>query len=182
MEIKIKHIDKRNWKRVLKKDCVWMDMQEREGVAYLIHIQEVTEPLIAPCFGQNVKLADVGYYWLQIAFKDENFWLTAMYDEKGEFVQYYFDVTRKNIINGQDSCFEDLYLDVIVHEGSKVEVLDLDELNDALLEQTISQQEYDFAWSKTRKIMGNILKNREEYDKLCLKYFDILQKKLRREI
>ena len=84
MKIKIKHIDKRNWKRVLKKDCVWMDMQEREGLAYLIHIQEVTEPLIAPCFGQNVKLADVGYYWLQIAFKDENFWLTAMYDEKGE--------------------------------------------------------------------------------------------------
>ena len=182
MDIKIKHIDKRNWERVLKKDCTWMDIQKRVGVAYLIHIQEVTEPLILPCFGQNVKLADVGYYWLQLAFKDENFWLTVMYNEKGEFVQYYFDVTRKNFINSKESYFEDLYLDVVVHEGDKIEVLDLDELNEALLEQNISQQEYDFAWSETKKIMDNILKHRDECDKLCLRYFNILRKKLGREI
>ena len=182
MEVKIKHIDKRNWVRVLKKECAWMNVKEREGVAYLIKINEVTEPLNVPCFGQNVVLADVGYYWLQIGLKDENFWLTAMYDTKGEFLQYYFDVTRKNFIDGGNSYFEDLFLDVVVQGEDNIELMDLDELNQALLEQNISQEEYDFSRLTAEKIMKNVLKNRDEYDKICLQYFNILRKKLGRDI
>ena len=181
MEVKIKPIDKRNWLRVKEKDCAWTSIQEREGVAYLIKIKEVTEPLNLMCFGQNVILANVGYYWLQIGLKNENFWLTAMYDEKGEFVQYYFDVTRKNFINGKDSYFEDLFLDVVCHGDDKIEIIDLDELNQALLEQVITQEEYDLSRMTAEKIMKNILKNREVYDNLCLKYFNLLRKKLGRD-
>ena len=120
MKVKIKSLDRHDWKRVIKKQIAFANIEEREGVASLIKIEKVTQPLIKPCFGKDVTLADVGYYWLQIALKDENFWLTAMYNEKGEFVQYYFDVTRKNVIKGENSYFEDLYLDVIVHEGGKM--------------------------------------------------------------
>lgn len=179
MEVKIKPIDKRNWLRVKEKDCEWISIQEQEGIAYLIRIKEVTEPLNLLCFGQNIKLADVGYYWLQIGLKNENYWLTAMYNEKGEFVQYYFDTTRKNFIDGKDSYFEDLFLDVVFQGGNKIEIIDLDELNQALLEQVISQEEYDLARMTAERIMKKILKNREEYDNLCLKYFNMLRKKIR---
>jgi predicted RNA-binding protein associated with RNAse of E/G family len=42
-------------------------------------------------FGERVVLADKDYYWLEIALENENYWLTAMFNPDGEFVQYYFD-------------------------------------------------------------------------------------------
>lgn len=178
MKLKIKPIDKNNWKRVTKKKTAFTQIEEREGVAFLLKIQELVEPLVKPCFGRDVILADVGYYWLQIAFKDENFWLTVMYNEKGEFVQYYFDVTRKNVIDGVNSYFEDLFIDVIVHGKNEVQILDADELKLALGENLISCEEFEFANSVAQQIIQNILNNREKYDRLCEKYFEILRKKI----
>lgn len=178
MKVKIKPINKSNWARVTKKQTACVDIKEREGVAYLIKIEEVTAPLSKICLGELVKLADVGYYWLQIGFKDKNFWLTAMYDENENFVQYYFDVTRKNVIQGEDSYFEDLYLDVIYLGKDKIEILDKDDLDEALREGSINQKEYDFSVKTAEQIIANVLKNKAEYDKLCMKYFKLLKKKL----
>lgn len=178
MKVKIKPINKSNWARVIKKQTACIDLKEREGVAYLIKIDEVTKPLSKVCLGELVKLADVGYYWLQIGLKDKNFWLTAMYDEKENFVQYYFDVTRKNVIQAEDSYFEDLYLDVIYLGKDKIEILDKDDLDEALNEGSITQKEYDFSVKTAEQIIANVLKNKSEYDKLCMKYFKILKKKL----
>ena len=178
MKVKIKPINKSNWARVIKRETACVDIKEQEGVAYLIKIKEVTEPLSKICLGELVKLADVGYYWLQIGLKDKNFWLTAMYDENEKFVQYYFDVTRKNVIQGKESYFEDLYLDVICLGEGKIEILDKDELDDALLEGSIDKRDYDFSVKTAEQIIANVLKNKSEYDKLCMKYFKILKKKL----
>ena len=124
MNIKIKPINKDYWSRVLKKKTAYVSVKEREGIACLLRIDEVTAPLKKVCFGQEVILADVGYYWLQIGLKGENVWITAMYDEKGNFVQYYFDVSRKNVIDGENSYFEDLFVDVIVQGENEIAVLE----------------------------------------------------------
>ncbi len=178
MKVKIKPINKNNWARVTKKQCAFTNLKEMDGVAYLIKIEEVKQPLEKYCLGELVKLADVGYYWLQIGLKDKNFWLTAMYDADGNFVQYYFDVTRKNVIQGEESYFEDLYLDVICLGDEKIEILDKDELDEALSEGSIDKIDYDFAVKTAEGIIASVLKNKSEYDKLCLKYFRLLKKKL----
>ena len=177
MNIKIKPIDKDYWSRVLKKQTVYVPMKEIEGIAYLLRIDEVTEPLKKVCFGQEVTLADAGYYWLQIGLKDENVWITAMYDENGNFVQYYFDVSRKNVIDGENSYFEDLFVDVIVQGENEIEVLDEDELEQALIENVISKDEYNFAKKVARQIIDYVLINRDKCDRLCFHYFEILRNK-----
>lgn len=178
MSVKIKPINKNDWWRIIKKQTAFVSLDEQEGLAYLIKIQEIKEPLIKPCMGVNVKLADKGYYWLQIAPKNENFWLTAMYDEKENFVQYYFDVSRKNVINGENSYFEDLYLDVICLGEGQVEVLDKEDLENALKGNIISQSDYEIANKIVKQLMVKILKSKDEYDKICLKYLNLLKKKL----
>lgn len=178
MKIKIKPIDKAYWHRVLKKKTAWVQVEERSGVAYIIELKEVTAPLVKNCFGQDVVLADVGYYWLQIGLENENVWITAMYNEKGEFVQYYFDATRKNVIDGEKSYFEDLFLDVIVQGENEIEVLDEDELKMARKEKNISRKEYKLAIKQKKQIIRYILKNRENCDRMCRKYFEILRNKL----
>ena len=178
MKVKIKPIDKNNWARVTKRQTAFTEFKNKEGVAYLIKIEEVTEPLSKVCLGDLVKLADVGFYWLQIGFKNKNFWLTAMYDENENFVQYYFDVTRKNVIQGENSYFEDLFLDVICLGEGKIEILDKNDLDEALAEGSINQKDYDFSVKTAELIIANVLKNKTEYDKLCMKYFKMLKKKL----
>ena len=178
MDIKIKPIDRNEWKRVLKKKVAYADISERKGVACLMKFEEITSPLIKPCFGRDVTLVDVGYYWLQIGFENENYWLTTMFDREGNFVQYYFDITRNNVIDGEKSWFEDLFLDIIVQEKDEVEVLDADELKLALEENVITNEEFEFVNETAEKIIENVLKNRNEYDTLCFQYFKLLRSKL----
>lgn len=178
MEVKRKPISRSDWKRVLKKKIAYCETKEKPGMACLIQAKEITAPLIKSCFGRELMLLDVDYYWLQLAFKDEKCWLTVMFDEKGNFVQYYVDVTRKNVIDGENSYFEDVFLDVIIGNNDEVEILDAEELKMALDEKVISQDEYDFANKKVEQIIDYILNNRDRCDTIAFYYFDILKKLL----
>lgn len=178
MEVKKKPINRNDWKRVYKKKIAFCEIKEKEGMACLIQAQEITSPLVKNCFGKDVTLVDVGYYWLQLAFKNENVWLTVMFDEKGNFVQYYFDVTRRNVIDGENSYFEDLFLDVIVQENDEIDVLDLNELKLALDEKVISNSEFELANKIKDEIIENLFKNRDKCDRICVQYFNILRKML----
>ena len=178
MEIKKKPISRNDWKRVVKKKIAYCEVKEKPGMACLIQAKEITAPLVKSCFGRELKLLDVDYYWLQLAFKDENCWLTVMFDEKGNFVQYYVDITRRNIIDGENSYFEDLFLDVIFGNDNEIEILDAEELRIALEENVINQEEYEFANKKAKQIIDYILKNRNRCDTICFQYFNILKKKL----
>lgn len=177
MEIKVKNIDKSYWSRLLEKNIGYISIDEKPGIACLIQIKSVTEPLKKMYFGKEIVLADEGYYWLQLGFENENVWLTSIYDEKGEFVEYYFDITRKNVIDGKKSYFEDMFLDIFVH-GNDIRILDEDELKIALDEGVITQSEFDFAELKAKEIIDYILKNRDKCDRICDKYFNILRKKI----
>ena len=178
MEVNVKHIDRRHWQRVLKRESAFCDIEEKKGVAYLIKIKEVTGPMTRMRFGEKVILADKDYYWLEIALENENFWLTAMYDPDGNFIQYYFDISRKNVIDGENSYFEDLFLDIVVQNNKTISVLDEDELYTAYEENVITKEEFDFANEYCQNLVENILNNCEEYDKLCFRYFKILREKL----
>ncbi len=178
MEIKVKHIDRRTWKRVLKRESAFCDIEESDGVAYLIKIKEVSQPMIRMRFGDRVVLADKGYYWLEIALENENYWLTAMFDDKGCFVQYYFDISRKNVIDGENSWFEDLFLDIVVQNNKTISVLDEDELYTAYEENIITKEEFDFANQTCEKLVDKIINNCRDFDEMALKYFNILKNKL----
>ena len=50
--------------------------------------------------------------------------------------------------------FEDLYLDVVVSPDGAFEVLDADELEEALNSGAISQAQFDLAWHETNRVVG----------------------------
>ena len=81
MEIKTKYIDRRHWKRVLKRESAFCDIEEKKGVAYLIKIKQVSEPMTRMRFGERVVLADKDYYWLEIALENEKSELSRLKSE-----------------------------------------------------------------------------------------------------
>ena len=182
MEIKRKIISKGSWNRIQKKQFCCVDIKEnKNGVAGLLFLEKVNEPLVRHCFGKDITLADDGYYWLQIAFSGDNYWLTALYDDKKNFLQYYFDISINNTICGENSYFDDLFLDVIVQGKGEHQILDKDELDRALKLGIISKDQHKMALFQATQIIDNAEKNRDKIDEVCGKYFDLLLKHMNKK-
>jgi Protein of unknown function (DUF402). len=59
----------------------------------LIRFSDVKKPISSSLNGRTYDIVADGVYWLQLAPKNENWWLTALYDPDGIFKQFYFDIT-----------------------------------------------------------------------------------------
>ena len=170
---KFRKIQRTPWKRVEDRDQAWCVCPEFDGVASLIHIIDVKEPSYRTYDdGILVAIIKSDSYWLQIAPRGENWWLTAMLDEQGRFVHAYFDMTDENHIDGADSWFYDIYLDVVIKSNGASFILDEDELLSAVKsgEATSAQYEKAHACAKmiTSRFGGDGI---SEISALCDEYY-----------
>ena len=180
MEIKRKYMSKYNWKRVIDKEYVIdnFEKQKLKGKICLLHIKKVTSPLFKNYEGKIVKIVDDNYYWMQIGIEDKNYWITVLFNEKKELIQYYIDITKKNYVDGiDDPYFDDMFLDLVFMQN-KLYILDEDELEQALDEKLITKEEYDKAYYIADQIKKDIYKNKRNYDECLKKYLNILLNKL----
>lgn len=173
MEIKKKLITRRGWARIEKSRRAFCEFKAENfsGVAYLMELEKVREPLIAEFKGETLKIVDNGYFWLQIAPKNENFWITVMYDTGGNCLQYYFDMTLKNVIDGENSFFYDLFLDLVAMPDGRLIVLDEDELGCALSEHVITEKQQLLAVDTMNFLVSAIPEKAKELDKFCKELF-----------
>lgn len=176
MEIEKKYMSKLKWKRVLERGYSIQDFEEQNlrGKVTLLWIKKVSNPCYKEYSDSAIKIADNGYYWLQIGIENANYWITAMYNENKKLIQYYIDITKKNyIINEIDPFYEDLFLDLVVLNDN-VFLLDEDELKQALKEKVIDEKDYTLAYNVTQKLKGWLVSNKKLLDNLCEKYFEKL--------
>jgi predicted RNA-binding protein associated with RNAse of E/G family len=158
-----------------------MMMQEEhfDGAVGLLKLLNVQGPCVKEYGNRAVTIIDKDYYWLQFAPKDQNYWLTIMYNQQEEIQQFYFDITQSNTIlpNGE-SWFYDLYLDIVLLPDGTLFLLDEDELEEALTEGIITKEQYDNAYQWANRILHDLKGRTEELIIFCNKYFRILKEKL----
>ena len=142
----IRDMRRSDWHRILERNytvssCTFQGM---EGIVSLLQIQKVTEPLmVSGENGEKVLIADKGFSWLQVAFREQFFWATVMFDNQGQFLQAYFDITAGNIFDDMENPkFRDMYLDLVLLEDGRILVLDRDELDEAMEQKEITEEEY----------------------------------------
>jgi predicted RNA-binding protein associated with RNAse of E/G family len=167
----IRDMRRSDWHRILERKytvspCGFMDM---EGVVSLLQIQKVTEPLrVSGENGAKVLIADKGFSWLQVAFKEQFFWATVMYDGRGQFLQAYFDITAGNTFEDMDNPkFQDMYLDLVLLEDGRILVLDRDELDEALEQNEIIEEEYERTVKAGEELYRLLQENGEEFLRFC---------------
>lgn len=99
-----------------------------------------------------------GYFVMEIISKTENYALRIFFDDKKQVVEYYFDVIKSCGIDSESKIpyFYDLYLDVTLLPNGKINVLDEDELKEALNNKDITKEEYDLAYKVKDKIIEEI--------------------------
>ncbi len=157
--MKRKELGRYDWKNILeRKDshCCWQKNSQR-GEAALIHIIKATKTGIGQFRGEPVVIYKDNYHWLQVCMANTHWWLTAMVDEKGEITQYYFDITLENHLLGScDSWFTDIYLDVVVMPDGRIDLLDADELDEALTCGEITEELHQLAHTWAKELMEGL--------------------------
>ena len=163
---------KSNWTRCLEKDYSYKKFQFDgfKGIVSLSKIKKLTGPLIIHYDFKDVLIADDNYTHLQFAFENENFWLTAMYDNNDNLIELYFDITNGNYFEEEDNpYFYDMFLDIVVTNDEEVYVIDQEELKAALDEGEISIGEYDKAIQTANNLYNYLEKNKKKVIEYCYK-------------
>ena len=113
--VKVKYIDKRHWRRLLDHDYIEVKVNNNKfkGIIGLITIKKVREPLEVTVVGKKIVVADDNYQWLQILPEKKRYSMTVMFNDKGQPLQYYFDINLKNITQKGKARTLDLCLDVL---------------------------------------------------------------------
>lgn len=158
--MKRKYSDRCDWERILSRRYYQARLAEPEfeGVVTLLCMDAVTEPLDVFVHGDCIRIVDAGYSWVQHFSSrpgDRYFALTTMFDAVGEVVEWYFDVVRRHGVDGRGiPWYDDLYLDVVATRDGKVEVMDADELDEALRAERVTPEEHALAWREARRLLG----------------------------
>ena len=162
MSQKRKYCDHRGWQRIVSSSYGQLSLTDREfdGHLTLYVIDQVREPLYVPVCGQSTCIANSGYSWLQQVPRVHNHVVTTMFDANGQIVQWYIDI-RSDMGLGDDGVpwFDDLYLDLVVSPSGDFELLDADELQDALDIGIIDEALFGGAWQEARHLQTLIEQN-----------------------
>lgn len=182
MKIKRKDMQRTGWQRVLQKEYiseVRTFSDKYKGVISLSYWKTVSEPFAIPCESNDVIIIDSNYKWLQIALENQFFWMTAMFNNDNELIEIYFDITSGNHFDDEKNpYFNDMFLDLVVTSGKSIQILDEDELENALKINIITKAEYDLAIHTADKLYKYLTQYQDNIIHDCYAYLDEYMKKM----
>lgn len=168
--MKTKYIDKRSWRRLIRKEYHEIDVKDEqfEGIIGEIIMKKVKSPLVVNIIGEDIVVADDGYRWLQILPKDKHYSITVMYNRESQPIQYYIDINEANFPELGQARTHDLYLDVLVLPDGRYELVDEQDAKRALRKKEITKAQYDFAYQTANEIMQHVKNNFDDLVKLAV--------------
>ena len=99
-------------------------------------------------------LAGEGYRWVMYLPLKENWCLNGFYSPKGELIEWYFDISRKNFFDeNKMPCIDDLFLDFVIMPDGKTFTIDADELREALDKNEITSDDFKHAYKVRDEII-----------------------------
>jgi predicted RNA-binding protein associated with RNAse of E/G family len=117
-------------------------------------------------------MANDNYKWLEFYDYSKKYRLTAMYNDKNEIVEWYFDIARKIGKENGMPYEDDLYLDIVVTPSGEIILLDEDELKEALKRMEITNLEYENAYKESEQLMTKLKNNRDKLKEYTDKYLE----------
>ncbi|WP_251518868.1 MULTISPECIES: DUF402 domain-containing protein [Staphylococcus] len=177
--MKVKYIDKRHWRRIIDREYteVKVSNNKYKGIIGLVTMKKVREPLEVTVAGKEIIVADDNYQWLQILPEKKRYSITVMLDDKGNPLEYYFDINIKNVTQRGNARTIDLCLDVLVLPSGEYELVDEDDLQRALDNGQISKKQYHEAYIIAHQIMIKIDEDFESLqEKIMYCFYKIKQR------
>ena len=120
----------------------------------------------------NICVMDDNYYVVEYVPKYENYAMRIFLDDKKNPLEYYFDISLKNGLDEESKIpyYDDLYTDITV-TNKNIEVLDEEELREALDSGKISKEQYDLANLTKDNLLKSIKEKNNKYMNLNLESY-----------
>lgn len=137
-----------------------------DGYVQRIRMEKVARPLLKGCCGETLRLADDGYCWMTGLERNADYAVTMAYDPQENVVQCYIDVLAGEGVDEQGPYMEDCYLDILMLPDGRHELIDVEELEEALQQGQVTQGQYDAAWATARRLEPELAQVYRRYQKL----------------
>jgi len=160
--VRKKFANKTYMKGVIDSEIISINLEEEKYYLTIKKINKILKPFIVEEFGKGRIFIDDGYYIIEFTPIDRFYNVRVFIDKNLEIIGYYFDISRGNGEEDNSPYYYDLYLDIVYipSRNNMIEVLDEDELEDALNSGKIKKEEYELA-RETAINLFNEIKNGE---------------------
>ncbi len=176
--MKRKYADRPNWTRIIEKSYkgIFIDEDSFYGYAALLTLDKVKEPLIVNYAENAICIVNDGFAWLQHFPLHGSYVLTSTFDSEGVLVQWYFDIVKKVGLSDEGIPYcDDLYLDVVALPTGEIYTLDEEELLEALEQERITQEDYDYALSEASALIRSIEQGKNALMNSSQTYYNFLK-------
>nr|WP_314459024.1 DUF402 domain-containing protein [uncultured Clostridium sp.] len=166
------------WKCIVSKDMYGKKVNTGffRGYIGLIDIKAVSEKQIWKFNGEEIVVCDKGLKWLSILPQDGFYCITAMMNERNDILVWYIDMIAKQGIDIDGiPYFNDLYLDLVVYPDGKIMVDDMDELEEALFQNDITQEQFNLAINTSNELITGLLNDVNVFIEYTQKCHGIIQ-------
>lgn len=180
--MKRKFADFPKWKNVLEKKYInyYFDNEDFKGNISMLTAIKVSEKITANRSGKEVVIFDKDFKWLEFYPEtNKNIAMIVAFNDKEEIVDWFFDVAENSDISEDGIPYtDDLYLDIILDNSGNLQLVDEDELKEALDNNVITKEQYDFAYQIANNLIDKLDGKIEELTNFTFKYFNLLKENI----
>lgn len=150
-----------DWLDKYSSHCIHID-DMLSGYISIIKVDKVKYKINVDYKNSELCLFDDGYKCLIFLPDNDNWCISTVYNDLGEIIEWYIDMTKENSIDELGNpFFIDLYLDIAISPDFQINILDEDELQEALDLKIITQLDYDLAYHTCNRVIDEIIPNKD---------------------
>ena len=162
-----KKLISKTYLRDIKKYKISFDLSNED---YFVGVKQIIvgDEFVTP---SGERLIFNGSYIVEVIPKNEYYSMRAYLDENLNTLGYYFDISLGNGLDEETKVpyYDDLFLDVGVNGKGKIEVMDQNELDEALENEKITKEEYNLAADTCEKLVNELENGTNRFKNMDLK-------------
>ena len=162
-------VRKKQVREVTDMDITIKKLEEKNTYITLKEVKAVEQPYSVYINGERVKKLDKDFTIIEYTPLDKKYNVRIHVNDKKEILEYYFDIIAENKIKDGIPFYNDLYLDVVyfqpaaTKEGTYLQLVDCNELEEALKENIIDKEQFDMAYIEAEKLMKELKEKKNWY-------------------
>ena len=162
-------VRKKQVREVTDMDITIKKLEEKNTYITLKEVKAVEQPYSVYINGERVKKLDKDFTIIEYTPLDKKYNVRIHVNDKKEILEYYFDIIAENKIKDGIPFYNDLYLDVVyfqpaaTKEGTYIQLVDCNELEEALKENIIDKVQFDMAYIEAEKLMKELKEKKNWY-------------------
>ena len=162
-------VRKKQVREVTDMDITIKKLEEKNTYITLKEVKAVEHPYSVYINGERVKKLDKDFTIIEYTPLDKKYNVRIHVNDKKEILEYYFDIIAENKIKDGIPFYNDLYLDVVyfqpaaTKEGTYIQLVDCNELEEALKENIIDKEQFDMAYIEAEKLMKELKEKKNWY-------------------